>query len=173
METFQDIMASLVGTLPKTAEEEMSAVEKLLRAFELHETDEKRFLRHYKEVLDKTKDPMITFLLQLIISDEEKHQAVVHAMAATLKGSLNWTTPKGAIPGGLAELDPESRQQLLRFTSEFLQEERNGIKEYEGLVRQSQDYYHGLFTLLIHTLLQDSRKHVMILEFLQQQLREA
>ena len=171
METFEDMMATLAGAVPKTEQEDISSVEKLLRAFELHEADEKRFLGHYKEVLTSCKNPSIAFLLQLIISDEEKHQAVVHAMASTLRGSLNWSNPKDAIGSGFAGLDPETREQLLAFTLEFLREERNGIKEYEKLARQSKDYYNGLFALLIQTLLSDSRKHALILEFLQEQLR--
>ena len=40
-------------------------------------------------------NPMTRFLMQLIVSDEEKHRAVIHAMVATLKGSLTWTKPAG------------------------------------------------------------------------------
>ena len=37
------------------------------------------------------------FLMQLIVSDEEKHRAVIHAMVATLQGSLTWTKPSDSL----------------------------------------------------------------------------
>jgi hypothetical protein len=106
----------------------------------------------------------------LIVSDEEKHRAVVHAMAATLKGSLTWTKPAGSLEG-----DPDSaaaNQKLLAVTDEFIKIEREGIKEYKTLLKASEDYYHGLFKILISAMIRDSEKHAELLEFLRARLRE-
>ena len=85
---------------------EISPIERLLNEFEAHESKEEQSIEYYKKVLGETPNPMTRFLLQMIISDEEKHRAVIHAMVATLKGSLNWTKPAGSLEGAtnLAEL---------------------------------------------------------------------
>ena len=77
--------------------EGISADEHLMNEFIRHEKDEHVFLDSYKTILDETPPPLVKFLLQLIISDEEKHHALIHAMISSIKGSLEWATPDGAI----------------------------------------------------------------------------
>src|SRR5213594_4092188 len=47
----------------------ISEVEKLANEFEAHESEEAKFVRSYKEILERTRDPLIKFLLRLIVSD--------------------------------------------------------------------------------------------------------
>ena len=149
--------------------DEISAIEKLLNEFEAHESKEEQALEHYRGALGEIKNPVNRFVLQLVVSDEEKHRAVVHAMAATLKGSLTWTKPAGSLEG-----DPDSAEanrKLLAVTDGFIKLERDGIKEYKSLLKVSEDYYHGLFKILISAMIRDSEKHVELLEFLRARLR--
>jgi len=148
---------------------EISAIEKLLNEFEAHESKEEKYLEQYRSALGDIKNPVNRFVLQLVVSDEEKHQAVVHAMAATLKGSLNWTKPAGSLEG-----DPDSaaaNRKLLAVTDEFIKLEREGIRDYKSLLKASEDYYHGLFKILISAMIHDSEKHVELLEFLRGRLK--
>jgi hypothetical protein len=151
-------------------EPEITEVERLLNEFESHESQEKDFLRRYKEVAADVRQPLIKFLLQLIISDEEKHHAVTHAMVATLKGDLTWTKPEDAIRG-LYDLDGK-KKELLAATEEFLRTEKEGIEECKTLTKVSRRYYKGLFAMLLGCMMHDSQKHVMILEFLRDRLKE-
>lgn len=149
---------------------EISAVERLLSEFEAHENKEEKSLEQYRAVVGDLKDPVNRFVLQLIVADEEKHRAVVHAMAATLKGSLNWTKPAGSLEG-----DPDTaatNRKLAAVTEEFIKLEREGIKEYKTLLKASEDYYHGLFKILISAMIRDSEKHAELLEFLRERLKE-
>jgi rubrerythrin len=146
-------------------------VERLLNEFESHETQERDFLRQYKEVAATVQAPLIKFLLQLIISDEEKHHAVTHAMVSTLQGDLHWTKPDDAIRG-LYEIG-EERKKLLAVTEEFIRTEKDGILECKNLTKVSRRYYKGLFGLLFKCMIDDSQKHVAILEFLRKRLKEA
>jgi len=152
-------------------EPEITEVERLLNEFESHESQEKDFLRQYKEVAAEVRQPLIKFLLQLIISDEEKHHAVTHAMVATLKGDLTWTKPEDAIRG-LYDLDGK-KKELLAATEEFIRTEKEGIRESKILTKVSRRYYKGLFALLTGCMIHDSQKHVMILEFLRDKLKQA
>ncbi len=146
----------------------ISAVEKLLNEFEAHEAKEDRALEFYKKTLGQMPNPLTRFLMQLIVSDEEKHRAVAHAMAATLKGSLNWTKPLGSLEGGVPS-GPVG--ELRQATDELLRLEKDGIKEYKLLAKESSGYYNGLFKVLLDAMIRDSEKHVELLEFLKEHLK--
>lgn len=156
-----------LGTEPPA----ISEVERLTNEFEAHESEEGKFLAQYKDVAGSTNNGMIKFLLQMIIADEEKHQAVTRAMASTLKGDLNWTHPDDALRG-LYNL-VEEKDKLLELTEDFIRVEKQGIREYRDLIKSSRGYYRDLFVLLFESMVHDSEKHIKILEFLRERLREA
>ncbi|MGH7767775.1 MAG: hypothetical protein ACREQP_10000 [Candidatus Binatia bacterium] len=149
----------------------LSEVERLTQDFEAHEIEESKFLAQYKEVAAKTHNPLVKFLLQMIISDEEKHHAATHAMAATLKADLNWSAPDGSIRG-LFELG-EEKDKLLQVTADFIRVEKEGIKKYRDLIKSSKGYYRDLFVVLFESMIHDSEKHIKMLEFLRERLEDA
>ena len=73
------------------------------------------------------KNLVTGFGILLIISDEEKHRAFIHAMVATLRGSLMWTKPEGSLEGA-AEL-AETNGQLRVSIDALIELERGGIQE--------------------------------------------
>ncbi len=151
---------------------EISAVEQLMNEFEVYEEQEGEFVQQYKEIAGRSKNPLVKFLLDLIISDEEKHRVAIHAIVSTLKGDLTWTKQEDSFQG-FGELDKEGESKdLLRLTSDFIRHEKEGIKNYRRLLKSSEGYYFGVFVLLLHSIIRDSEKHVEILEFLRRKLRE-
>jgi hypothetical protein len=90
-------------------------------------------------------------------------------MAATLRGSLTWRQPPESLEGGtaLAKVDNHLRE----VTDEFIQLEKEGIKDYKVLAKESSGYYHGLFKVLLDSMIRDSEKHVQLLEFLKEGLK--
>jgi rubrerythrin len=117
------------------------------------------------------KDPAIRFIMQMIISDEEKHRAVMHAMASTLKGSLNWSQPAVSLDGVADET--EIKNKLTAVTEKFIDVEKTGIRGYKKLLKGSSGYYQGLFQVLIEAMIRDSEKHVEMLEYLSRRLKSA
>ncbi|MBM4297570.1 MAG: hypothetical protein FJ143_07495, partial [Deltaproteobacteria bacterium] len=115
--------------------EGISPIERLLNEFESHEAKEEMSLEIYRKALGELANPMTRFVLQLIVSDEEKHRAVIHAMVATLKGSLTWTKPADSLEGGgdLAAVNG----RLRAATEELIRIEKEGIKDYKTLIEQS------------------------------------
>jgi bacterioferritin (cytochrome b1) len=168
MEEFSDVhtMFDFLRT-----REGISPIERLLNEFEAHETMEEKSLEYYRKTLGSMPNPLTRFLMQLIVSDEEKHRAVIHAMAATLRGSLTWTRPPDSLEG------PDDARavngKLREMTDEFIALERQGIREYRGLIKESGEYYHGLFKILLDSMIRDSEKHIEILEFLKGTLKDA
>jgi rubrerythrin len=165
MENYADIDAMF--DLTKVSEG-ISPIEKLLNEFEAHEAKEEKALEVYRHALEQMPNRSTRFLLQLIVSDEEKHRAVIHAMVSTLKGSLSWTKPADSLEGTdeLASLNGKLRA----VTEDFIRLEKDGIQEYKVLVKESSGYYHGLFKILLDSMIRDSEKHVELLEFLRNKL---
>jgi hypothetical protein len=140
----------------------------LLNEFEAHEAKEDKSIEQYRAAMIEVRNPVTRFLLQLIVSDEEKHRAVIHAMITTLKGSLTWTRPEGTLEGA-ADL-AMSNGRLRATTEEFIELERQGIRECEKLMDESRGYYHGVFKILLDSMIRDSQKHMELLEFLKKTL---
>jgi rubrerythrin len=165
MENFAEIDAMFDLT---NVSEGISPIEKLLNEFEAHEAKEEKALDVYRHALEQMSNRSTRFLLQLIVSDEEKHRAVIHAMVATLKGSLSWTKPADSLEGSdeLASLNGKLRA----VTEDFIRLEKDGIQEYKILAKESSGYYHGLFKILLDSMIRDSEKHVDLLEFLRNKL---
>jgi rubrerythrin len=168
MEDFADVNA-LSGFL--ATREGISPIERLLNEFEAHEAKEDNALEFYKETLAHMPSPLTRFLLQLVVSDEEKHRAVVHAMVSTLKGSLTWTRPPDNLDNTGA--DTSSTRELRNVTDELIRLEKDGITEYKTLVKASSGYYRGVFKILLDSMIRDSEKHVELLEFLKQNLKDS
>jgi hypothetical protein len=171
MEGFPEIYASFVKQAVGTELPAVSEVERLSREFEAHESEESGFLAQYREAAAKTRNGIVKFLLQMIVSDEEKHHAATHAMASTLKGDLNWSYPDSAFRS-LYDL-VEEKDTLLRIAEDFIRVEKEGIKKYRELIRSSRGYYRDLFVVLFESMIYDSEKHINVLEFLRKRLQEA
>jgi hypothetical protein len=170
MEEISDMAALFGAKTNPTGSTDISPVERLLNEFEAHEVKEEESLEQYRKLLGGMPNPVTRFLLQLIISDEEKHRAVIHAMVATLKGSLQWNKAEGSLEGG-ADF-AETKGQLRLSTEAFIELEKQGIRECKALVKESAGYYHGLFKILLDSMIRDSEKHVELLEFLKENLQE-
>ena len=128
-------------------------------------------LEQYRKLLSAIPNPVTRFLLQLIVSDEEKHRAVIHAMVATLRGSPMRNKPEGSLEGA-ADL-AETHAQLRVSTDAFIELEKEGIRECKTLVKESSGYYHGVFKILLDSMIKDSEKHIELLEFLKENLKNA
>ncbi len=165
-----DEIYGMGGLFSTKASAEISPIERLLNEFEAHEAKEEKSIEQYKTLMGGLPNPVTKFILQLVISDEEKHRAVIHAMIATLKGSLTWTRPEGSLEGtaDLAMLNGRLRAS----TEEFIELEKEGIKECKTLLKESSGYYHGVFKILLDAMMRDSEKHIELLGFLKDSLKE-
>ena len=151
--------------------DETSQIERLMRDFESHETHEAVYVRRYREMFQRMQNPLVKFLLELILADEEKHHTVLQSMTSTLKGAVTWTRFESALEG-LYDLG-EQKDEILKVTEDFMRAGKKEIVEYRKLMRATKRYYQGLFTLFLAAMIHDSEKHVEILEFLRKQLKSA
>lgn len=149
---------------------EFSSVERLMNEFQTHASHEAQWLSGYRASARESTDPLIGFLLGLIVADEERHHELTNRMISKLKDELAWT--RSSLVLRKAGEKGEKRKRLLVSVESFLEAERRGIEEYERLKKKSQGLYRDVFALLYTTMIHDSLKHIDILEFLRQKLKE-
>jgi rubrerythrin len=147
-------------------------LERLVATFAHHEKREREALREFHDNLKKHDNPLVDFLLRLVVADEEKHHEIIRKVAASLEADLTWDTRLEKLPG-LGKLTSDQRDELVRLTDELIAEEKHGIADYKALMKSSEDYYGGLLNLLLETVIHDSKKHLVILEFLRKRLERA
>lgn len=152
-------------------EKELFGFEQLMKSFAAHEREEREFLEGYRDIVDRHENPLIRFLLEMIMADEEKHHSVVHTITTSLNADNIGRRTSDGLPK-LGQISAEEKEALLKLTAEFIQTELDGIKEYKALLKPSADCYGGLLVLLIQTIIHDSEKHLMILRFIDEKLRE-
>lgn len=153
-------------------EQELSAFEKILNQFSAHERNEQKFLDEYRDIVERHDNPLVKFLLQLIISDEEKHHDLVRTITSALQADLTWIKGAGADIPKLGAISEEKKDDLLRLTADFIKAEQQTIDDYRALMKRCQGFHQGLLVLLIKTIIHDSEKHVMILDYIDEKLRE-
>lgn len=150
---------------------EFSSVQRLMNEFQAHAAHEGSWLTDYQAIAKESADPLIRFLLGLIVADEERHHELTIRMIGKLKDELAWTRSEG-VPRR-PQLRGKTAKELLSSVQSFLAAETQGIKEYERLKKQSEGLYRDVFALLYQTMIYDSQKHIGILEFLRQKLTES
>jgi len=147
---------------------EFSAAQHLINEFKTHENDEAEWLKMYQKIAGETDDPLVRFLLSLIIADEERHHQIIDRMISRLKNDLISTRPERISQG--KKVADAKNAGLGAMLERFLEVERNGIKEYERLGKASGGSGHALFGLLCSTMVHDSAKHIGILDFLRRRV---
>jgi rubrerythrin len=141
-----------------------------MNEFQSHATHEERWLSSYREIAKETSDPQVRFLLDLIVADEERHHELTARMMSKLRDELAWTRSPEIAPK--AGEGAEKSKRLLASVEKFLDAEREAIKEYERLKKESQGLYRNAFALLYTTMIHDSHKHMDILNFLRLKLKD-
>ena len=147
---------------------EFSSVQRLMNEIQSQTIQEERWLSSYREIARESTDPLIRFLLGLIVADEERHHELASRMISRLKDELSSTKPAARLRG--QGENREKADSLLRSVEIFLRAERSAIQEYEKLKKESTGLARDVFTLLYTTMIHDSQKHVDVLGFLRDRL---
>lgn len=150
---------------------EFSSVQRLMNEFQSHARHEERWLEEYRQAAQESTDPLIRFLLELIVTDEMRHHELTNRMITKLKDELAWTRAEGTTRR--RDVGQAKKKSLLASVERFLDAEREGIEKYEQLKETSHGLYRDVFALLHSTMIHDSQKHIGILEFLRQKLQES
>jgi hypothetical protein len=146
-----------------------SPVEELLDIMENHAADEEESLASYRQIASSTTDPVVAFLMNMVLEDENRHHTLLERMAATLRDGLAWRRSPDDLPSSIL-VEGRGAAETIAAVKEFAKEERQGVKHLRALAREHRRMHGGLFTLLLETMALDSEKHELILHFIQERL---
>jgi rubrerythrin len=144
-------------------------IERLLRTVEGHAAAEKDALAQYEYLAEASGDPVIAFVMRLILDDEVRHHGLLQRMAATLRDALEWTSSPEALPKASATRDP-APTAFAQIAQALVEEERTGARALRRLSEQEKDINGGLDSLLLEMMAMDSDKHARLLHFVQRRL---
>ena len=138
-------------------------------AFQAHVREEQHFLDSYRDLVDAINDPSTRLLVELIIEDEERH----HGLMARLAEAAG----DGSDGDGLTaapRFSPDEVAQLLEPTERFLEAERDDRRQLRALGKALRPLgEQNVWPLIVELMEIDTRKHVRILEYLQERMRRA
>ncbi len=140
---------------------------KVSHAFQVHVREESHFLEEYRTLVDSCDDPAVAFLIQLILDDERRHHALFEEMARSILGDGDGI-PAAPLPSA------ETVDALLQPTEHFLAAEHEDHERLRALRRELKPARADtLWPLIVEVMEIDTRKHIRILEYVQQRLRAA
>lgn len=155
----------------QTSSDEVSAVDAFINSVEGHIEEESKFLHEYSDAIQKHDSPLIRFVLELIMRDEEKHHQLLEQVIGRLRADLGYRSSNSRADK-VEFIGHIDTAQMLRLTDRFLDEEGHGIRKMQGILRQAEPFYDGLLLMILRMLIKDSEKHVLMLQFLRAKLQE-
>jgi hypothetical protein len=145
-----------------------SLSERLIRGLEAQAADEAHDTAACEELAGQIGDPLVRFLLEMIVDDEQRHHAVLRSMIARLQEEVDFTpTPADSlIPR--AEWSPpvDATDEVARAARTLIRDAHEGARHVRHLARQEPGSYDGMFPLLLETIARDSEKHATMLQFI-------
>jgi bacterioferritin (cytochrome b1) len=135
-----------------------------------HERDEQVIIRRYQDACASSESEAFTYLIGLILEDEDRHHRFTMELANALRSDVELADASPRVPM-LKAWKPVDRS-IVEATEEFLRLEREDAKHLKDLARELRDTRDTtLWHLLVSVMLADTEKHLHILEFLREHLR--
>ena len=165
-ETFVLPLNVMPGTWPGPT------IEQLRSMLASHLDNETKSLEAYGRTIKEQGSPLVKFVLNLILADEETHHGVLRRVVETLDSELYWSKSAEQLPR-LGDVSKADAARLLQLTDDYIAEEKHGIAQCKSLMKSSKGLYSDLVSLLLNIMVHDSQKHLMMLKFVRKQLKAA
>lgn len=137
----------------------------LVAILERHGVEEGAVLARYERLGAQANSEAVRYLVNLIMDDERRH----HRVMVEIANAVAWANVKGAADVDTVPDLNATREsaELLAATGELIAVEKQDARELKRLRREFKDYADTtLWGLLIDTMLLDTEKHRVILEFI-------
>ena len=131
-----------------------------------HGQAEGEILAEYQTLAnDEDMSPAFRYLARLILDDEVRHHQIFDDLAASMKAQLDHDYDEQPIPSLRGFHADEFR--IKRVTDDLLRIEREDLRELKEFSKQLKEFRTvSLWTFLIELMLDDTKKHIKILEFI-------
>ena len=137
--------------------------ERLVRGLEAHASATAQAVAEYQKLAALTDDNGSRLLLNLVIANNRRLQALLLSMATGLHEEPRAVSVDGWLPS--ADAQPESDDAIVLIRS-LMRDEREGGRYLRHLARQASSFQGGLYSLLLETLAREGETHWRILQFL-------
>jgi hypothetical protein len=137
-----------------------------------HVATEGAILSEYQRLAeDPSGTPVFRYVAGLILADERRHHQIFNDLATSIRQAAELRLEDEPIPPlhGLAT----DRDRILGTTEQLLESERDDAKVLKELAGKLRDVRETtLWGLLIELMLDDTAKHIKILEFIRDRAKD-
>jgi hypothetical protein len=148
--------------------------DRLIRALEAQAAATAADVASCRHVAKMTADPAVELLVDLIVDDAQRHDALMRSMIRRLEEEVEFVS----LPGAAREEAPMPANAPVDYTEivatvrGLIRNEHEAARHLRHLGRQEPTLYDGLYPLLLETIARDSEKHATILRYLLRRLEE-
>jgi len=146
--------------------EESSWVQRLFTHLTDHVRIERGLLEAYAEAAEALESKAFTYLVRLLIEDEQRHHRLFAEMAASLKSEAEIQPGEPVIPR--MDFDRVAPVALREATNRLLENEKKDREELKQLRRELRSFEdRTLWALLVELMQRDTDKHIAMISFAQ------
>ena len=137
-----------------------------------HGQIEEEILDEYQSLADDEEiPPAFAYLARIILEDEIRHHRIFDDLAENMRQMTEESADRSPIPS-LRGFHTD-RVRIQRLTEQLLEVERSDERELKDLAKRLKDFDKvTLWGLLIELMLDDTRKHIKILRFIQDRSKD-
>ena len=128
-----------------------------------HMEAEGEILEEYRTLAGKLENGPVSFLLDLILTEEEQHHFLLRTMAKRIRGTFNQDEGN--------ELEQADRDELLRYTRRLREHEQETINTCKILKSQTLSEEGDFFDALLDSMILDSEKHERLLSVVEKMMK--
>jgi rubrerythrin len=152
------------GSRGTTAGESINVVDRLLAQMRHHVASEKAILERYRNLARVATQGHVRYLLTMIAEEEERHHARMAQISNAIRREFRNEIFEPAVPDFSVLPLPYDLANETRAMLEI--ERRDEIEMVELASRLSGIENSALWVMVVETLIADTRKHQVILEFI-------
>jgi hypothetical protein len=132
-----------------------------------HGQTEGEILDEYQRLVeDDEVHPAFAYLARIILDDEVRHHRIFDDLAENMRQMADESVDRSPIPS--LQGFHTDRVRIQRLTQQLLEVERSDERELKDLAKRLKDFDRvTLWGLLIDLMLDDTRKHIKILKFIE------
>jgi hypothetical protein len=142
--------------------------DRLIRALEAQAAAGAADIANCRHLVQLTTDPVVKQLLDLIVNDAQRHDALLRSMIRRLEGEVDFVSSQAAVPlsDTLPTGAPTDNAEMVATVRGLIRNEHETSRHLRHLGRQEPTLYDGMYPLLLETIARDSEKHATIMRYL-------
>jgi hypothetical protein len=136
-----------------------------------HLREEGALLEEYVEIAYTTPSKALSYLLRLLVEDEQRHHRQFADLLSSLKSEAELRAEEPVVPR--LDFHRDDREGVLATTRRLLAHEESDAAELKRLRRELRDLEDTtLWGLLVEVMQRDTEKHIAILRFVEKHTKK-